>query len=126
MQEYRRIIHGADVYYGKHLIASGKKCAVGVRDIEHISAFLKMLPTAIEMVPFGAPLVERFGEGIEIGISGVQLIQTSAITIHTNDMACDLYLDVFSCKDFSEDVVLDEVRRHFSPASLDTQILYRK
>ena len=38
-----------------------------------------------DMVQFGEPLVERFGDGDEAGISAGQLIQPSASTIHTND-----------------------------------------
>ena len=45
----------------------------------------------IDMVAFGDPIVERFGGGIEVGISAVQLIETSAIVIHTNDQAGDMH-----------------------------------
>ena len=80
----------------------------------------------IDMVPFGEPFVERFGEDDEVGISAVQLIQTSAITIHTNDEARDMYLDVFSCKDFNAEDVLSAVKDWFAPEGLDSQTLLRK
>jgi S-adenosylmethionine/arginine decarboxylase-like enzyme len=58
--------------------------------------------------------------------SAVQLIQTSAITIHTNDEARDMYLDVFSCKDFEAETVIKAVKDWFAPASIDSQTLLRK
>lgn len=78
------------------------------------------------MVRFGDPFVERFGGGIEVGISAVQLIETSAITIHTNDGAKELYLDVFSCKDYDEHVVQECVDKFFSPKSSIQSALYRE
>jgi S-adenosylmethionine/arginine decarboxylase-like enzyme len=78
------------------------------------------------MIRHGEPIVARFGEGIQVGISAVQLITTSAITIHTNDQARDLYLDVFSCKWFAEDTVLNKVKQMFAPQEITYQIVMRK
>ncbi|MDP8242490.1 MAG: S-adenosylmethionine decarboxylase [Candidatus Hinthialibacter antarcticus] len=125
MEEYRRIIIDNTHYYGKHLIASFKRCTQNITDKQAISDFLHQLAVDIDMKPFGQPIVERFGEGIEIGISGVQLIETSAITVHTNDMARDLYLDVFSCKDFDPDEVLRFVNDRFSPEDETYKVLLR-
>lgn len=125
MKEYRRIVVDEVHYYGKHLIASFKRCNQNLLKQDFISDFLHQLAIAIDMQPFGQPIVERFGEGIEIGISGVQLIETSAITVHTNDMARDLYLDVFSCKDFEADDVLQFVQDHFTPEDSSYKVLLR-
>lgn len=125
MNEYRRILIDGQRYYGKHLIASCKQCNETITDIDSVSDFLHSLAIDIDMKPFGKPVVERFGEGIEIGLSGVQLIETSAITIHTNDGARDLYLDVFSCKDFDENTVLSYVDGRFAPAEVTHQVLLR-
>lgn len=37
------------------------------------------------------------------GTSAIQFILTSNITIHTLDVLKDVYLNIFSCKDFDED-----------------------
>jgi hypothetical protein len=37
--------------------------------------------------PLRPPIVARFGKGHETGCSGVQLIETSQISFHTNDTA---------------------------------------
>lgn len=126
MKDYRRIVVEGEYYYGKHLIASAKGCNETILDKTKIAEFLRDLAEAIDMKPFGKPLVERFGQGIEEGISGVQLIETSAITVHTNDMAKDLYLDVFSCKDFQEEEVVQWVQDHFVPAYFEHKVLLRR
>jgi S-adenosylmethionine/arginine decarboxylase-like enzyme len=87
---------------------------------------LRELVPAIDMKAYGDPIVERFGDGDDVGISAVQLIYTSAITIHTNDMYRDMYLDVFSCKPFNAETVVERVRRAFAPAEVNHQLLYRR
>lgn len=125
MEEYRRINVDGVIYYGKHLIVTARGCSENVIHKEKIADFITELVDRIDMVAFGAPVVERFGEGIEVGISAVQLIETSAIVIHTNDQARDMYLDVFSCKTFSEQDVLDFVQLRFNPTSTNYQVLMR-
>ena len=125
MKEYRVINCNGTIYYGKHLIVTAKACNENILDKAKIAAFVKELVPRIDMVAFGEPLVERFGEGVQVGISAVQLILTSAITIHTNDQARDMYLDVFSCKTFAEDEVLKFVQEAFNPTSTNYQVLMR-
>ena len=112
---YKNIIHEGREYYGRHVMIGAPKCNSALRDKDSIRKFIKELVQKIDMVAFGEPFVERFGVGEEIGISAVQLIETSAITIHTNDGAGDLYLDVFSCKDFKTADVIDMVYHWFKP-----------
>jgi S-adenosylmethionine/arginine decarboxylase-like enzyme len=113
-------------YYGRHLILCGAGCNEAILSKQAITAFMPRLAHRIGMVPFGEPFVERFGGGIEVGISGVQLIETSAITMHTNDGARDLYLDVFSCKDFAAGDVLAAVLDTFAPANIQHEVFLRK
>ncbi|HTQ98437.1 MAG TPA: S-adenosylmethionine decarboxylase [Candidatus Acidoferrum sp.] len=126
IDSYKRIVIDGQRYYGRHLIASAHGCNDALLDKDTIARFLKEMTQRIDMVAFGEPFVERFGGGIEVGISGVQLIETSAITLHTNDGARDLYLDVFSCKDFSAQEALAVVREYFAPATVTHQELLRR
>jgi S-adenosylmethionine/arginine decarboxylase-like enzyme len=123
---YKRLVIDGKRYYGRHLIASARGCNEALLDKPTMARFLAEMTRRIDMVAFGPPFVERFGGGIEIGISGVQLIETSAITVHTNDGARDLYLDVFSCKDFSATVALGVVREYFAPQEINHQELLRQ
>lgn len=123
---YKRIVIDGQRYYGKHLIVNAGGCGEAVLSIDEMRNFIIELVDRIDMVRYGDSIVERFGEGIETGISAVQLIMTSAITIHTNDLARDFYLDVFSCKDFDEAAVEAYVRELFQPEHLETQVFLRK
>ncbi|MCB1645727.1 MAG: S-adenosylmethionine decarboxylase [Pseudomonadales bacterium] len=124
--EYKRILVDGVHYYGKHLVLSARHCNDALLDVDAITRFLKELVVQIDMVAYGEPLVARFGQGIEEGISGVQLIETSAITVHTNDMARDLYLDVFSCKGYNELEVLSFIDSFFGTREVNYQVLLRK
>lgn len=124
--DYKRIVEGGARYYGRHLILSAAGCNEALLDKATIAEFLRETARRIDMVTFGEPFVERFGGGIEVGISGVQLIETSAISLHTNDGARDLYLDVFSCKDFSAETVIAYVQELFAPATIEHQVILRK
>jgi len=124
--EYRRILHNGEPHYGQHVIATALGCSDDILSIERMYDFLVQMADDIDMVRFGPPIVARFGEGHEVGISGVQLIQTSAITIHTNDAHRDMYLDVFSCKPFDEATVRRVVEEFLSPTSITCEVLYRK
>ncbi len=124
--DYKRIVEAGVRYYGRHLILSATACNDALLDKASIAEFLRETARRIDMVTFGDPFVERFGGGIEVGISGVQLIETSAISLHTNDGARDLYLDVFSCKDFSADTVIAYVQELFTPATIEHQVILRK
>jgi S-adenosylmethionine/arginine decarboxylase-like enzyme len=123
---YKRTEINGGKYYGKHLMVTAVSCNENLLDLDAVSRFIKEMVPAIDMVPYGDLVIARFGEGIEIGISAVQLIVTSAITIHTNDTFRDMYLDVFSCKWFDEEIVTKMIRDYFSPAEIKDNIILRK
>lgn len=123
---YKRIIRDGVPHYGQHLMLTATNCNERLLDCDSINAFIKVLVKEIDMVAYGEPLVARFGQGIEIGISAVQLIETSAITLHTNDGCRDLYLDVFSCKEYDAGVVVEVVEAFFDPYSISFNEVFRK
>jgi S-adenosylmethionine/arginine decarboxylase-like enzyme len=123
--QYKRIVVDGVRYYGKHLILTAQGCNDNLLSVEAIGNWVTELVDRIDMQAFGEPVVARFGEGIEVGISAVQLIHTSAIVIHTNDQSREMYLDVFSCKGFSEDDVIDHLNETFAATSVNFQILFR-
>lgn len=47
------------------------------------------------------------------GISAIQFILTSNLTLHTLDVLKKVFLNIFSCDDFDEDVVIEFATRHF-------------
>lgn len=123
--DYKRILVDGVRYYGKHLILTARHCNENLLEIPAVTRFMTDLVERIDMVAYGEPLCARFGGGIETGISGVQLIETSAIVIHTNDKAREMYLDVFSCKGYSEIDVIDFVTSTFGTEAINFQVLLR-
>jgi S-adenosylmethionine/arginine decarboxylase-like enzyme len=69
-----------------------------VQDEATIKRFIYELCDFIKMKRYGDCMVVRFGEGVMIGYSAVQLIETSLISAHFVDASSAGYIDIFSCK----------------------------
>jgi S-adenosylmethionine/arginine decarboxylase-like enzyme len=110
--------------WGKHLIVDAFRC-IDASCPNTIVNFTKELVQRIDMVPFGQPKLNHFGEGNTSGYTMVQLIHTSNIILHACDHSQDIYLDVFSCKDFDEHIALGIVHKYFKPTSVKVTILDR-
>ena len=114
-------------YWGYHLILNCSKCVPAtIRNQNNIYRFSKSLVQKINMVPFGEPQIVMFGSGNKKGYTLVQLIETSNITAHFVEETDDLYLDVFSCKEFEEKDVIQMIDYHFKPMNYETTFLKRR
>jgi S-adenosylmethionine/arginine decarboxylase-like enzyme len=113
--------------WGHHLILDVKACQIDrAKDPEYIKHFVKDLVRLIEMVPYGEPQVVHFADGTDkAGWTVIQLIETSNIMGHFLDDSGDLYLDVFSCKDFEAQVVIKAVNEFFKPQKIRQRRLWR-
>jgi len=118
---------GNTMAWGKHLILDVKGCElIRANDPEYIKHFTKELVRLIEMVPYGEPQLVHFADNTDkAGWTVIQLITTSSIVGHFLDHNGDLYLDVFSCKDFSEHTVISALRQFFSPGEIKHQVIQR-
>ena len=114
--------------WGQHLILDLGGCNENIARKESLRAFVAELVDAIDMVAYGEPIIERFATHSQAaaGYSLVQLIETSAITAHFSDHNRDVYLDVFSCKSFDGDRVVQVVDKYFEPESIYTLSLGRE
>lgn len=105
-------------YWGYHLMLD---CAgadhASITDAANIAAFTKELVKRIDMIAYGEPQIVHFGTGNKEGYTLVQLIETSNICAHFNNDSDTFYLDVFSCKTFDKDVVVQTVREFFKTKS---------
>ena len=102
--------------WGYHLIVDARDCdPESIRNPDTIDSFARTLVQAIDMVPYGDPQIIHFGSGDKAGFTLVQLIETSNICAHFVEETNDLYLDVFSCKTYDEDIVLKLVHEFFKP-----------
>jgi S-adenosylmethionine/arginine decarboxylase-like enzyme len=112
--------------WGYHLILNARKCIpLSIRSAENIRAFTKTLVRDIDMVPYGEPQVVMFGTGNKKGYTLVQLIETSNICAHFVEETDDMYLDVFSCKEFDPYTVKLAVNHHFQPSMMKDLMLIR-
>jgi S-adenosylmethionine/arginine decarboxylase-like enzyme len=113
--------------WGKHLIIDARGCLVNrATDPNYIKFFTKELVRMIEMVPYGEPQLVHFAENTDkAGWTVIQLIETSNIIGHFLDINGDLYLDVFSCKDYDVDIVLNLLQQCFSPEEIKFHVVKR-
>jgi S-adenosylmethionine/arginine decarboxylase-like enzyme len=113
-------------YWGHHLLLNARRCSPAtIRSKQQIEQFTHELVKKIDMVAYGQPNVVMFGTGNKKGYTLVQLIETSNITGHFVEETDDMYLDVFSCKDFDPETVKEVVDWYFSPRSVDTKFVSR-
>ena len=96
--------------YGKELILDLHDCDVSTFTRESIRSFCKELCELIDMEPCEFHFwdfkddPEGYAEAPDHikGISAIQFITTSNITIHTLDKLKRVYLNVFSCSQFKD------------------------
>lgn len=101
-------------YWGYHLMCDCSFCnEYAIRDYDTVYNFAKELVKNIDMVAYGEPQIVNFGSGNKEGFTLVQLIETSNICAHFVNEDNTIYLDVFSCKPFDNDVVIATVKKYF-------------
>lgn len=102
--------------WGYHFRLDAASCSIeDITDKEHVEQFARELVERIDMVPYGEPQVINFGEGNKAGFTLIQLIETSNIAAHFCNETGDVYLDVFSCKWFDHETVMDVFEYYFKP-----------
>lgn len=114
--------------WGQHLVLDLGGCdAQAVRSADTIRAFCKALVDAIDMKAYGEPIIEHFATHSpeSAGYSLVQLIETSNICAHFAELTGDVYLDVFSCKAFSNETAIAVCQEFFKPKTVTQQTLMR-
>lgn len=113
--------------WGYHLILdAGHCCPHTIRNSQGIYAFTKELVRDIDMVAYGEPQIIMFGSGNKKGYTLVQLIETSNICAHFVEETNDMYLDVFSCKQFDNEVVKSVVKQYFKPKLIQAKFVERQ
>jgi len=95
-----------------------------LRDPNTIRRFVPTVIEAIGMRAHGPLMIERFGEGELEGWSALQFIETSSLTIHTDEFGDRCYVDVFSCKTFDAERAAAIAATHFGGESRLT-VLHR-
>lgn len=98
-----------------------------IRDEKKIRQFVSELCDLIEMKRFGETQVVHFGEQERVaGYSMIQLIETSLISAHFANQSNTTYLDVFSCKPYDSQAVVDFAKKFFKAESVNLQVVKRE
>ena len=114
--------------WGYHLLLD---CTSGDRSLisskQNIREFITELVWSIDMIAFGNPWIEHFATHAEdkAGISFCQMIETSNITGHFVDSTGNFYIDVFSCKPYDKETVIDLVDKYFNPSKIKQHYISR-
>ena len=97
-----------------------------IRDAEKIKQFVIELCDLIEMKRFGETQVVHFGEDEKVaGYSMTQLIETSLISAHFANLTNATYLDVFSCKVYDSQKVVEFAKSFFQAETAEVHVVER-
>lgn len=119
--------------YGKELIVDIHNCDTSTFTRKSIKKYFEAVCTLMQMErcklcwwdDYGVPPEEQETERHLKGTTAIQFISTSNITIHTLDLMKRVYLNIFSCKDFDEDVVRDISEKWFKGEIVSCQVVER-
>lgn len=113
-------------HWGLHITIDLINCnAEAISNYETIELWVATLVDTIEMEAYGEPYIVRFGKENKFGYTCVQLIQTSNICAHFSEDDNTAYIDVFSCKPFDPDIVIEVCNSFFGGTVNNKNILYR-
>ena len=120
--------------YGKELILDLHSCNAKKFTRRALKRFFKDLCSLIDMErcelfwwdDYGLPAAERQTEPHLKGTSAIQFIMTSNIIIHTLDLMGNVYLNIFSCKDFDTKKATDFSREFFEGRVASAKTIIRK
>jgi S-adenosylmethionine/arginine decarboxylase-like enzyme len=97
-----------------------------LRDGEAIKKYIIELCKLIDMKRFGDPTIVRFGADPRVqGYSAVQLIETSCISGHFAEDSDSVYIDVFSCKWYSQEDTIAFTKKFFGAKTTEASIILR-
>jgi S-adenosylmethionine/arginine decarboxylase-like enzyme len=116
-------------FWGYHLILDCHACDVpNIQSYDNVYNWIKTLVKDIGMEPIGEPRIEYTAAEFpdKAGFTAIQVIVTSSIVAHFIDSTGDVYIDVFSCKPFDNNVVIDSIKKAFSPKKIRTNYLTRQ
>ncbi len=104
-------------YGGKQKVLTRKHFSGRKTKLAHVTAMFGINIT---------PEEEKETEPHLKGITAIQFIKTSNITIHTLDLLKSVYLNIFSCKDFDPEIVKQFTEEWFKGKIVNNHVIERK
>jgi S-adenosylmethionine/arginine decarboxylase-like enzyme len=111
--------------WGYELLLDIGPCNSHINDPETVKEFVTTLVKKLDMHPLGKPQVVYVDTEEGKGVSAVQIITTSTITFHGDANGNVAFIDVFSCKLYDPEVVIELVNNYFSPKNITKRWLTR-
>jgi len=119
--------------YGKELILDLHECSIEKFNRKGLTTFFKELCDLIKMereaLHFwdyeGVPENERPTEVHLVGTSAVQFIKTSNVVVHTLDILKQVYINIFSCKDFDGEIAANFIAEYFEGKIVHKEVFAR-
>ncbi len=114
--------------WGYHLMVDCSNCnKEEVKDINNIKKFINALVKCCKMRKLGDLKIENLQTGNKAlyGNSVTQFIYTSSITGHFMDTTSDAYIDIFSCKEFNIEEVINVINKYFHPEKMNKHFIIR-
>jgi S-adenosylmethionine decarboxylase len=111
-----------------HLILDGYSSNSDIlQSEEFIYQLLDQYPDEIGMTKIAPPYVTTYvgTKPEDWGVSGFVLIAESHISIHTFVEPCYVHLDIFSCKDFNTDQVIQDLHNRLQLTEVETYLVDR-
>ncbi len=114
--------------FGYELVMDLYECDTAViTSRKKLKEYVDRLCRLIKMKKYGKALIPFFGEKAEHtkGYSLVQLIETSSITGHFSSFWKTAYINIFSCKPYSQQTAKEFTRKFFKAKRLKASFLIR-
>ena len=114
--------------WGQHLILDLAGCP---RDLltseDNLRRWVHELVDAIEMKAYGVPVIEHFATHSHdaAGFTLLQMIETSNICAHFAENLGQVYIDIFSCKNFDVEVAKKVCVDYFEPSHTEQHEIIR-
>ena len=114
--------------FGFHFMLDCYQCSPEQLDnIDACYQFLEELVVITRATKQTQPYVFRTPNGFpgKEGLSGWVPLVESGISIHTLTKCCFVSIDVYSCKRFSKQEILDYTQQFFAPQEIEQQFILR-
>jgi len=125
---YLRGYKKLDNTFGPHLTLDLVDCDKALlSSLELHFAFLNEIPELIGMTKITQPYVFPY-QGLvpeDAGITGLVVIAESHLSIHSFEKKGYVFIDIFSCRYFDHNQVIEEAVKRFKPRTFESNVIYR-
>ncbi|MGR8949270.1 MAG: S-adenosylmethionine decarboxylase family protein [Gammaproteobacteria bacterium] len=114
--------------WGYHLILDFAGCPrERLVSKDNLQRWISELIDAIDMKAYGEPVIEHFATHSHdaAGFTLLQMIETSNICAHFAENLGQVYIDIFSCKAFDNEIAAEVCAKYFEPSHIERQALTR-